>query len=78
MSSVLGVVDSMLELLFRAITLRDYNTRIVLGGTILLGISSGLVGTFLVLRKRALAADVVSHSALPGIAIAFLVSIRIT
>ena len=78
MSSVLGVVDSMLELLFRAITLRDYNTRIVLGGTTLLGISSGLVGTFLVLRKRALAADVVSHSALPGIAIAFLVAERLS
>ena len=74
---VLGAADSMWELLFRAITLRDYNTRIVLGGTTLLGISSGLVGTFLVLRKRALAADVVSHSALPGIAIAFLIAERL-
>ena len=67
----------MLELLLRAVTLRDYNTRVVLAGTILLGISGGLVGTFLVLRKRALAADVVSHSALPGIAIAFLVAERV-
>lgn len=76
--SVIGTADSMWELLLRAVTLRDYNTRIVLGGTTLLGISSGLVGTFLVLRKRALAADVVSHSALPGIAIAFLVAERVS
>lgn len=75
---VLAAANSMWELLLRAITLRDYNTRVVLGGTILLGVSCGLVGTFLVLRKRALAADVVSHSALPGIAIAFLMAERIS
>jgi manganese/zinc/iron transport system permease protein len=69
--------DSLWELFTRAISLRDYNTRIVLGGTTMLGISGGLVGTFLILRKRALAADVVSHAALPGIAIAFLVAERL-
>ena len=75
--SLLADVDSPWELLSRAISLRDYNTRVVLGGTTLLGISGGLVGTFLVLRKRALAADVVSHSALPGIAMAFLLAERL-
>lgn len=55
-----------------------YNTQVVLLGTTLLGVSGGLVGTFLVLRKRALAADVVSHSALPGIAIAFLLAERLS
>ncbi len=52
--------------------LRDYNTRVVLGGTLLLGIGAGVVGTLMLLRKRALVADVASHAALPGICLAFL------
>lgn len=47
-------------------------TIIVLTGTLLLGIAAGLVGTFAVLRRRALAGDVVAHSALPGLCLAFL------
>ncbi len=58
---------------WRLVSLRDYNTRLVLLGTMLLGVSSGLVGTFMLLRKRSLVGDVVSHAALPGIAIAFIV-----
>lgn len=76
LSATLLAADSLWELFSRAISLRDYNTRVVLGGTTMLGISGGLVGTFLILRKRALAADVVSHAALPGIAIAFLAAER--
>jgi manganese/zinc/iron transport system permease protein len=52
--------------------MRQYNTRIVLLGTILLGIGAGAVGTFMLLRRRALLGDVIGHSALPGIALAFL------
>lgn len=52
----------------------DYNTRVVLLGTMLLGAAAGLVGTFLVLRKRALLGDVVGHATLPGIALAFLIA----
>jgi len=36
--------------------------------------SCGLVGTFLVLRKSALIGDAISHSVLPGIVIAFLLT----
>lgn len=61
-----------IEQLLRVGLLRDYNTRVVLLGTMLLGISGGLVGVFLLLRRRSLAADVVSHATLPGIAVAFL------
>ena len=57
----------------RVLTLQDYNTRVVLTGTVLLGICSGVIGTFLLLRGRAMAGDVISHSALPGLAIAFLI-----
>jgi manganese/zinc/iron transport system permease protein len=51
----------------------DYNTRVVLAGTMLLGVSAGVVGTFMLLRKRALVGDVASHAALPGIGLAYLV-----
>lgn len=57
----------------RVATLRDYNTRVVMLGTLLLGVCAGMVGTFMLLRKRSLVGDVVSHASLPGIAIAFLV-----
>ena len=57
----------------RVVSLRDYNTRTVLTGTVLLGISAGLVGVFMLLRRRSLIGDVVSHASLPGIGIAFIV-----
>jgi manganese/zinc/iron transport system permease protein len=59
--------------LIRVLTLRDYNTRVVVIGTTLLGLAAGLVGTFLLLRKRALLSDALSHATLPGIALAFIV-----
>ncbi len=55
------------------ISMQKYNTRTVLLGTTFLGICAGTVGTFMLLRKRSLIGDVVSHASLPGIAIAFLV-----
>lgn len=48
------------------------NTNLVILGTMLLGIASGVVGVFALLRRRSLVADAVSHATLPGIAIAFL------
>lgn len=59
--------------LIRVLTLADYNTRVVMFGTVMLGIAGGVVGVFLLLRRRALLADAVSHAALPGVAAAFLV-----
>ncbi len=50
----------------------DYTFRIVALGSVLLGIISGVLGSFAVIRKQSLLGDAVSHSALPGIAIAFL------
>src|SRR5690606_35563558 len=57
---------------WRVVSFQDYNTRVVVLGTMMLGIASGLVGTFLMLRKRALLADAISHATLPGIVIAFM------
>ncbi|WP_448529970.1 metal ABC transporter permease [Raineya sp.] len=49
------------------------NLGYVLVGASLIALSSSIVGVWLVLRKESLRSDVVSHSVLPGIAIAFLV-----
>jgi manganese/zinc/iron transport system permease protein len=53
----------------------DYNTRLVILGCAMLGAACGLVGVFLLLRKRSLIADAICHASLPGIAIAFFVSL---
>lgn len=53
--------------------LKDYNTRVVVLSVMLLGVSSGIIGAFLLLRKRSLMGDVLSHATLPGIGIAFVV-----
>lgn len=60
--------------LYRIVSLQDYNTRVVLLGTGLLGTLAGLVGSFALLRKRALLGDALSHATLPGIALAFLLA----
>ena len=62
------------ELFVRALLLRDPNTRVVLLGTSLLGGMSGIVGVFVLLRRRSLVGDVISHAALPGIAGGFLIA----
>ena len=56
----------------QVLLLEEYNTRVVVLGVMALGLASGLIGTFLVLRKRALTADALSHATLPGIVIAFM------
>lgn len=50
--------------------------RTVAAGTALLGLAAGAVGCFAVLRRQSLQGDVVSHAALPGVAIAFLLGGR--
>jgi manganese/zinc/iron transport system permease protein len=67
------LADLVPVLTFRA----GYNTSVVLLGVSLLGIAAGLVGTFAMLRKRALMSDTLSHASLPGIAIAFLLAVAL-
>src|SRR5512139_3354695 len=54
--------------------LSDYTLRTVALGAGVLGIVSGALGSYAVLRKQALLGDAVSHAALPGIAIAFMLT----
>ncbi|MEC7352723.1 MAG: metal ABC transporter permease, partial [Planctomycetota bacterium] len=62
--------EHLLDLLFLA----NWNTRIVVLGVVMLGAAGGVVGSFMLLRRRVLIGDAVSHATLPGIAIAFLVA----
>jgi len=50
-----------------------YNTAVVLAGASLLGASSGLIGAFALLRRRALLGDTLAHAALPGLCLGFLI-----
>ena len=49
-----------------------YNATLVAIGATLLGVSAGVTGTFLFLRKRALVSDAISHATLPGVCLAFI------
>lgn len=54
--------------------LQDYTFQTVAFGSALLGVISGVLGSFAVLRKQSLLGDGVSHSALPGVVMAFLLT----
>ncbi len=50
----------------------DYTLQVITLGTAILGASCGMLGSFAVLRKQSLLGDAISHAALPGIALAFI------
>ena len=52
--------------------LTSYTFMVVTLGCVLLGIISGVVGSFAVVKKQGLIGDGISHSTLPGVVIAFL------
>lgn len=51
-----------------------YTLIIVAAGAALLGAVSGALGTYAVLRRQSLLGDAISHAALPGIALAFMLT----
>lgn len=53
--------------------LTDFNVRNVIFGAALLGISSGVLGSFAVLRRQSLLGDTLAHASLPGVCLAFLI-----
>lgn len=52
----------------------DYTIRTVALGAAVLGIASGALGTFAVLRRQSLLGDAISHAALPGVVLAFMLT----
>ncbi|WP_217921424.1 metal ABC transporter permease [Miltoncostaea oceani] len=51
-----------------------YTDAVVVLGAMVLGIAAGVLGAFAVLPQRSLVGDALAHSALPGVAVAFLVT----
>jgi manganese/zinc/iron transport system permease protein len=54
--------------------LSNHTLRTVGMGAVFLGAVNGVLGSFAVLRKQSLLGDAISHAALPGIALAFLLT----
>ena len=63
-----------MQSLIEFLSLSDPNVRYVVIGSILLAASSAIVGSFTLLKKKALVGDAVAHSVLPGICLAFILS----
>ena len=66
------VQTDVLEQALDFFTFREPAVRFALLGSMLLGISCGLLGSFIVVRKMALVGDALSHAVLPGVALGFL------
>ena len=66
--------SSLGEQVLRFLSFQDPSVRYAVAGAILLGISCGLLGCFIVVRKMALVGDTLSHAVLPGVALGFLFS----
>jgi manganese/zinc/iron transport system permease protein len=62
------IIDLLRDLVF------DYTLRNVALGSALLGIVSGVLGSFAMLRRQGLLGDTLAHAALPGICLAFLLT----
>lgn len=54
--------------------LSDYTLRIIALGAATLGIVSGVLGAYAVLRRQSLLGDAMSHAALPGVVLAFMLT----
>lgn len=60
------------EQIKRFLSLRDPAVRYALAGSLLLGLTCGMLGSFIVVRRLALMGDTLSHAVLPGVVLGFL------
>ena len=56
----------------------DYPVIVSLIGAILVGFSAGIISCYAVLKEQSLLGDAIAHAALPGICIAFLITLNKT
>src|SRR5882724_10864706 len=61
---------------FRFWSFQDAAVRTATAGVLLLAISSGTLGCFIVLRRMSLLGDSLGHAVLPGVCLGFLVNLR--
>ncbi len=73
-SLVLLLADGDWPQFVRFWSLRDPAVRAALAGVLFLGVSSGLLGAFIVLRRLSLLGDSLGHAVLPGVCLGFLVA----
>ncbi|RME66245.1 MAG: metal ABC transporter permease [Caldilineae bacterium] len=59
---------------FLQLIFTDYTLRTVVLGAAILGLVSGALGSFAVLRRQSLLGDAMSHAALPGVVLAFILT----
>lgn len=59
---------------FLSLVFTDYTVRTVTMGAAILGLVSGVLSTYAVLRKQSLLGDAMSHAALPGVVLAFMIT----
>jgi manganese/zinc/iron transport system permease protein len=52
----------------------DYTLQTIVSGAAVLGFISGMIGVWAVLRRQSLMGDAIAHAALPGIALAFIIT----
>lgn len=71
------MIDALREFM-HAVTLQGGSTaRIVVPGVSAMGAVAGVCGVYLLLRRRALLGDSISHAALPGVCAAFLLAVAL-
>lgn len=63
-----------MEELLEFLSFSNPNVRVVTLGTMFIGMSAAMVGSFAFLRKRSLIGDAIAHAILPGIAISFMLT----
>lgn len=74
-SSVFADADSTVwTQILRFWSFHDFAVRTAVAGILLLAISSGTLGCFIVLRRMALLGDSLGHAVLPGVCLGFLVT----
>lgn len=69
-----GVDPETTSIVWDVLLLSTWNTRVVILGVAALGTAGGAVGSFMLLRKRVLLGDALSHATLPGLVLAFLLA----
>lgn len=54
--------------------LTDPNLLLVIAGTVLIGVTAGVVGSFTLLQRKALIGDGIAHAILPGVILAYIIT----
>ena len=72
------LAGAMLQSFFSALLLQaGFNAAVVSLGAAALGAAAGAIGVYVLLRRRALVSDAISHATLPGLGLAFIAGVLV-